>query len=144
MSCIRRNKITVLFWIYLFIVLRITVFRSIFTLQHLCRNGKIVLTLFEGYIDLIRQGSWFSFTYLFFVNIIWFVPFGMYLQYRGKTRTLWHAAICGFLFSLLIETMQYVFGTGFSELDDLALNTLGAWIGAAVVKFPAPRTFSAP
>ena len=107
-------------------------------------EGKIILTLFDGYIDLIRHGNWFSFTYLFFGNIIWFVPFGMYLQYRGKTRTLWHAAICGFLFSLLIETMQYVFGTGFSELDDLALNTLGAWIGAAVVKFPAPRTFSAP
>ncbi len=35
MSRIRKGKITVLFWIYLFIVLRITVFRSTFTLQHL-------------------------------------------------------------------------------------------------------------
>ncbi len=66
MSRIRKGKITVLFWIYLFIVLRITVFRSTFTLQHLCRNGKIILTLFDGYIDLIRHGNWFSFTYLFF------------------------------------------------------------------------------
>ncbi len=145
MSRLRKRKITVLFWLYLLIVLRITVFRSTFTLQHLCRNGKIVLTLFDGYIDLIRQGNWFSFTYLFFGNIIWFVPFGMYLQYRGKTRTLWYAAIYGFLFSLCIETMQYIFGTGLSELDDLVLNTLGAWIGALLFKQAlAPRTFSAP
>ncbi|MDE6917759.1 MAG: VanZ family protein, partial [Lachnospiraceae bacterium] len=62
------------------------------------------------------------------------VPFGMYLQYMGKTKTLLRAAACGLLFSLCIETMQYVFGTGYSELDDLILNTIGAWIGAAVVR----------
>ena len=125
--------ITILFLSYLAIVLRITVFRSTFTLQHLCQNGKIILTLFEGYIDLVRRGDWFAFTYLFVGNIVWFVPFGMYLQYMGKQRTLLRTAISGFLFSLLIETMQYVFGTGFSELDDLVLNTLGAWIGGVLV-----------
>lgn len=126
--------ITILFLFYLAIVLRITVFRSTFTLQHLCQNGKIILTLFEGYMDLIRQGDWFAFTYLFVGNIIWFVPFGMYLQYMGKTKKSLHTAFYGFLFSLLIETLQYVFGTGFSELDDLVLNTLGAWIGGSLVK----------
>lgn len=130
-----RKRITILlFLLYLAIVLRITVFRSTFTLQNLCQNGRIVLTLFDGYIDLIRRGDWFAFTYLFFGNIIWFVPFGMYLQYTGKQRKLLHTAIYGFLFSLLIETLQYVFGTGFSELDDLVLNTLGAWIGGGLVK----------
>ena len=133
MKSIRRMIITILFLLYLVIVLRITVFRSTFTLQHLCQNGKIILTLFEGYIDLVRRGDWFAFTYLFVGNIVWFVPFGMYLQYMGKQRTLLRTAISGFLFSLLIETMQYVFGTGFSELDDLVLNTLGAWIGGVLV-----------
>lgn len=121
--------ITMLFLLYLAIVLRITVFRSSFTLQNLCQNGRIILNLFGGYIDLIRQGDWFAFTYLFVGNIIWFVPFGMYLQYMGKQKNLLRTAFYGFLFSLLIETLQYVFGTGFSELDDLVLNTLGAWIG---------------
>lgn len=130
----RKIIVTILFLLYLAIVLRITVFRSTFTLQNLCQNGRIVLTLFDGYIDLIRRGDWFAFTYLFFGNIIWFVPFGMYLQYTGKQRKLLHTAIYGFLFSLLIETLQYVFGTGFSELDDLVLNTLGAWIGGGLVK----------
>lgn len=130
----RKIIVTILFLLYLAIVLRITVFRSTFTLQNLCQNGRIVLTLFEGYIDLIRRGDWFAFTYLFVGNIIWFVPFGMYLQYMGKQRKLLYIAIDGFLFSLLIETLQYVFGTGFSELDDLVLNTLGAWIGGGLIK----------
>lgn len=126
--------VTILFVLYLAIVLRITVFRSTFTLQNLCQNGKMILTLFDGYIDLIRRGDWFAFTYLFVGNIVWFVPFGMYLQYMGRQRKLLQIAVYGFLFSLLIETLQYVFGTGFSELDDLVLNTLGAWIGGVVVK----------
>lgn len=129
-----KGAATVLFLIYLAVVLRITVFRSSFTLQDLCQNGKIILTLFEGYIDLIRRGDWFAFTYLSVGNIVWFVPFGMYLQYMGISRRLFQTALYGFLFSLLIESMQFVFGTGFSELDDLVLNTLGAWIGGAVVK----------
>jgi len=125
--------ISVLFVLYLMIVLRITVFRSTFTLRNLCQNGTVVLTLLEGYIDLLRRGDWFAFTYLFFGNIIWFVPLGMYLQYMGKSKNLWCAALYGFCFSLVIETLQYVFGTGFSELDDLILNTFGAWAGAALV-----------
>ncbi|MFG6367495.1 MAG: VanZ family protein [Lachnospiraceae bacterium] len=133
MSQKHKRVITFLFFLYLVIVLRITVFRSTFTLQQLCQNGKINLTLFEEYIVLLRQESYFSFSYLFFGNIVWFIPFGMYLQYMGKNKTLFHAAVCGFLFSLLIETLQFVFGTGFSELDDLILNMFGAWVGAALI-----------
>lgn len=129
----QKSVISILFVLYLMIVLRITVFRSTFTLRNPCQNGTIVLTLFEGYIDLLRRGDWFAFTYLFFGNIIWFVPFGMYLQYMGKSKKLWRTALYGFCFSLLIETLQYVFGTGFSELDDLILNTFGAWMGAVLV-----------
>lgn len=137
MKKFRRVTSTVLFLVYLVVVLRITVFRSTFTLQHLCQNGRIILTLFEGYIDLLRRGEWFAFTYLFVGNIVWFVPFGMYLQYMGITKKLLHTAFCGLLFSLLIEALQYLFGTGFSELDDLVLNTIGAWIGGGLVKMAA-------
>lgn len=139
MKRVRKIIVTILFLLYIAVLLRITVFRSTFTLQNLCQNGKVTLTLFDGYIDLIRQRDWFAFTYLFVGNIIWFVPFGMYLQYMGKQRKLLHIVIYGFLFSLLIETLQYVFGTGFSELDDLVLNTFGAWIGGVFVK-AAKRT----
>lgn len=129
-----KGIITVLFGIYMIIVLRITVFRSGFSLGHLFQNGSVNLTLFQGYCELIRKREWFSFVYLFGGNIGWFLPFGMYLQYRRKERGIGWTVLYGFCFSLLIETLQYVFGTGFSELDDLVLNTLGALLGALLWK----------
>lgn len=36
--------------------------------------------------------------------------------------------------NVAIETMQYIFGTGVSELDDLVLNTLGTWAGTENVR----------
>ena len=64
----------------------------------------------------------------------------MYLQYSGKSKNLLSTAFCGFLFSLLIEMLQYVFGTGFSELDDLILNTFGVWIGAVLIRIRMLKT----
>ena len=71
-----------------------------------------------------------AFIYLFFGNIIWFVPFGFLLK-RLTRMTAGKIIFLGFLLSLFIETTQFIFGTGVSEIDDLLLNTLGAAIGAA-------------
>lgn len=122
------------FFLYLIIVLRITVFRSGFGTHPLFADGFVNLTLFEDYLPLIRERHWYLFLYLFVGNIIWFIPFGMYLEYTGQQKKGWRILLCGFLFSLTIESLQFVFGTGYSELDDLILNTLGAGIGAAAVK----------
>lgn len=48
----------------------------------------------------------------------------------GRVRKIRTALLCGLGLSLVIETLQYIFGTGVSELDDLTLNTLRVWIGA--------------
>lgn len=116
------------------IVLRITVFRSSFSMHGWFRNGNVNLTLFKGYMVFVRSKSWWRFIYLFVGNIVWFIPFGMYLQYTGKIKSVLLVTLYGFLFSLTIETLQYVFGTGVTELDDLILNTFGALIGAVSVK----------
>lgn len=126
--------LTALFWIYVAVVLRITVFRSTLDFANLLRNGSLNLTLFEGYAEMLVQGEYFRFTYLFFGNIIWFVPFGMYLQYIRKGCPIGRILLYGFLFSLTVESLQFVLGTGYSELDDLVLNTLGAGIGAVLVR----------
>ena len=130
----RGIHVKVLFLIYIVILFRITVFRSGFSLNRLMQNGNLNLTLFQEYIPLMRQGQWFRFIYLFVGNIIWFVPFGSFLMASGKVKKLWTATLCGLGLSLLIETMQYIFGTGVSELDDLVLNTSGVWAGAAAVR----------
>ncbi len=124
-----------LFIIYIGVLLRITVFRSGFGFRNLCQNGIINLTLFESYIPLIKSRDFIRIIYLFVGNIIWFVPFGFYLRSFGKRKwKLWEIWLLGLLLSFGIEFLQYVFGTGISELDDLILNSLGAWIGAVLGK----------
>ena len=53
---------------------------------------------------------------------------------------LLRAALWGFLLSLGIESMQYILGSGVSELDDLILNTAGAVLGYAFAKTPKPKS----
>ncbi|MEH2929030.1 VanZ family protein [Candidatus Ventrimonas sp. KK005] len=68
--------------------------------------------------------------YLFVGNIVWFIPFGAFWYGIGIRRDMRRILLLGFLFSLTIETLQFVFGTGVTELDDLILNTFGVWVGA--------------
>ena len=114
-----------LFWLYLAVLLRITVFRSSFSIDHLFVNGEFNLVPF---VSLLRGGSLWKFTYLFVGNLIWFMPFGILLSHLTKIRR-YKMILYGFFLSLLIETMQFVFGTGVSELDDVILNTLGVYLG---------------
>ena len=121
---------TILFTCYLAVLLGITVFRSGFGTHGLCSDGQINLKLFEAYIPLIRTCDWDRFAYLFIGNLIWFVPLGMYVRYRSTRGGILRAAVFGLALSFFIESMQYLFGTGISELDDLILNTAGAVLGA--------------
>ena len=116
-----------LFLLYLAVVLRITVFRSGFG-THALFGGNLNLTVFAAYLPLLRAHRWGTFVYLFFGNIAWFVPFGFFLRRRG--RSLPQTLLLGLAFSLTIETLQFVFATGVSELDDLILNTVGVGFGA--------------
>ena len=111
---------------YLAVVFRITVFRGGFG-THALFTGTVNLTVFAAYLPLLQNHDWGAFVYLFFGNIVWFVPFGFFLRRFGCSlpKTL----LLGFAFSLAIETLQFVFATGFSELDDLILNAAGAGLG---------------
>ena len=135
MNLTKRMTLKCLFIIYIGVLLRITVFRSGFGFRNLCQNGIINLTLFESYIPLIKSRDIIRIIYLFVGNIIWFVPFGFYLRRFGKReRKSWEIWLLGLLLSFIIEFLQYVFGTGISEMDDLILNSLGAWMGSVLGK----------
>ena len=114
-----------LFLLYLVVLLRITVFRSSFSIDHLLANGELNLIPF---VSLLRLGRFWQFVYLFVGNLVWFMPFGILLSHLTKIRR-YKMILYGFCLSLLIETMQFVFGTGVSELDDVILNTLGVYLG---------------
>lgn len=124
----RRSFRVLAFWAYLFVLLRITVFRAGWSENDLF-SGTVIWVPFQTIFSYLTNGEIPYFVYLFIGNILWFVPFGMYLRLRGmsvRKPVLLIAAL-----SVLIEALQFVFGTGTSELEDVLLNTTGGAIGCA-------------
>lgn len=73
-------------------------------------------------------------------NIIMFVPIGFLLMEIGKrikrkaVRALYviMSILAGFLFSVLIEYMQYRLHRGLCEVDDVIHNTIGTAVGVVL------------
>ncbi|MBQ7499943.1 MAG: VanZ family protein [Clostridia bacterium] len=122
---------------YTVLLFRLTVFRSgfdvsVFTNGGLFANGK----LFP--VPFVHMKWAFADYHPYFIrqlleNIVMFIPIGVYLRLIfGKKMTIGRIVLIGFLLSLAIESMQYAFGTGESETDDLIVNTLSAFIGGEI------------
>ncbi|MBP5153189.1 MAG: VanZ family protein, partial [Lachnospiraceae bacterium] len=101
-------------------------------------RGSVNFSLFKEYIPFIRSRSWYTFIYLFVGNIVWFVPMGAFFRLfdSGKkkpfSKGLIFAMLTGLCISLSIEILQFVFGKGLAEIDDLILNTLGVTLGYCI------------
>jgi len=121
----RGEFVLILFLLYISIVLYITVFRFG---SHYAER-QINLTIFRELINIYHKNGVGQFLWLFVGNIAWFIPFGFFLPMVLKSSSLAKTVTVGFLFSLVIEALQYVFYKGVAELDDLLLNTLGVVIG---------------
>lgn len=80
-------------------------------------------------------GPWLN----FFGNLALFVPVGA-VAYRGSIA---RATLAGTLFSLAIETAQYVLAAGFSDVDDVLFNTVGAFLGACLAAAFTRRRYPA-
>lgn len=68
-------------------------------------------------------------------NAAIFVPFGIYLPLFKKDKRIITNLLFIFLVSLLVEIIQWLFGIGTSDIDDVILNCLGGWIGILGYKF---------
>lgn len=69
-------------------------------------------------------------------NIVLFIPFGFLLPIAIKKlrKSIVSTTFLGMLFSIIIETSQFLFTYRVSNIDDIILNTLGAFIGAVIIK----------
>ncbi len=64
------------------------------------------------------------------LNIAMFVPLGVLLPLAAKPFRRWYWTLAaGAGTSLIIEALQYSFGRGQADIDDLLCNTLGAMLG---------------
>ena len=121
----RGGLVLSLFVIWLAALFRITVLRDGCFSHGLC-SGRVEWIPFLYLAKLLRIGYYRYFCYLFFGNLIWFVPAAL-LCLLGLSRP----RVIGFAFALsvLIETLQYLLGSGVTEVEDVILNTLGAALG---------------
>ena len=79
--------------------------------------------------------SWESIIINLLGNIIMFIPFG-FLGWLNAKYFSFKKLIVDFLSALIIvEALQYLTRLGVFDIDDLALNSLGVWIGFQMRKF---------
>ena len=75
-------------------------------------------------------------------NVALFVPFGVYLGLLAPKWSWWRTAAVFAGASVVLETLQYLFAVGSSDITDVIDNVAGGLVGAALValarrKFPA-------
>jgi glycopeptide antibiotics resistance protein len=68
------------------------------------------------------------------MNVVVFIPVGLLLGIAFKQMTWWKALLIGCGISVTIESLQFFFLRGFSEVDDVMHNTLGCLLGWFIVK----------
>ncbi len=65
-------------------------------------------------------------------NALFFAPFGLLLGVNFKTMGFWRKLAIVVAFSLAVETVQFVFAIGASDITDVMMNTVGGVIGLAL------------
>lgn len=97
------------------------------------------LTLFSSYEFMLKYYNSFDILKQIVDNILVFMPLGMLLPaaYNAKyeTKNYVFVVFAGFVMSLIIEVLQYVFSIGFSEIDDVVNNVWGCAIGCGIYAF---------
>ena len=123
---------------YLILLFELTVFRyptTIFSVKVVIHTIKdIHLVPFIDSIRLLYGDSVFSIIYNILGNVAWFVPLGWFVGRLSHEHTTKKALFIGALVSLLIETLQFLFLTGVTHIDDVIWNTMGSVIGYQLYK----------
>ncbi len=121
-----------LFVMYISALYQITVIRNFGDFFNLADNhyslSSIVYIPFATISNSAMLGVW-PLVYHLVGNMVWFIPFGVYIAYLKKG--ILHIVVGSVALSLSIEVLQFVFNTGISDIDDVIANLLGAVLGYA-------------
>lgn len=96
-------------------------------LRRSAHSREIILIPFYSFVMAKKQPEIFR---EMLMNIFLFVPLGLFLPFTFKSKNVLKSIISAFILSLIIETVQYLFGLGLAEADDVLMNTLGTFIGS--------------
>lgn len=139
----RRGLTTVLAVAYTVAILCLALFRdsSVDYWYNLCPLYGITIGLeYEGsfFSALLQGGVRFACSHRaedFFINIVVFIPCGYFLPALfQKMDRWWKIVFIGFLVSMAIESIQYLAGVGYADINDVISNTAGAAAGYTVYR----------
>lgn len=124
----------ILFALYLALLLRLTVLRDGLLPLHPLRGGVMDLLPLAYYLRFARRSLSGLLLRELAGNIVGFAPLGAFVVWRrpeaGRGGALWTGAAV----SACIEGLQYLLGVGRMSTGDVALNALGALLGAAAME----------
>lgn len=131
---VRREVILNIFVFYVLLLVHLTVFRdgTSFTNASIELRPLSVINWvpFVETMKLTNGLTMFTYYYNLYGNIAWFIPMGFGAAYLSCERhSFLRTLSIGFFASFTIEALQYLFGTGIPDIDDLIFNTIGTIIG---------------
>lgn len=96
--------------------------------------AEVVLTPFQSFREAKQQPELYR---TMLMNVLLFFPLGLTLPFvlPGKKAPVIVTAAAGLFFSAGIEYLQYRYGLGRCETDDVIMNTLGALAGCSAYWF---------
>lgn len=94
-----------------------------------------LLPLVSTILFVQNTTSWESIIINLFGNIIMFIPFGFLGWLNGKYFSFKKLIVDFLSVLIIVEALQYLTRLGVFDIDDLALNSLGVWIGFQIRKF---------
>lgn len=106
------------------------------------KHGFLFKTeIMSGFMEYYRDGI---IPYENILNIILFIPIGYLISslIASKKNNQMIAIFSGILFSLFIESMQYIFKRGIFDINDILNNTLGSIFGCLLYSFFKNRTIN--
>lgn len=122
----QKNKlITILFGIYLIILIWIILFKMQTDLKFLPYIHSVNLVPFgqsviiNGKIDFNEMIN----------NCLIFIPVGIYIEMLGKNRKFYQKIIPIFFITLFLEILQFILHIGATDITDIIMNTLGGMVG---------------
>lgn len=89
------------------------------------------------------SATWFGPLFDGLGNLAFFVPLGvlLYILLEGRARALVVVVITGAVTSAAVETLQYVFALGHSDVTDLIFNATGALAGGLLARVCGRRLY---
>ena len=67
-------------------------------------------------------------------NVVTFIPFGLLLSLNFKRVAQWRLLLAVFVFSVAVETLQFILAIGTTDATDVVTNTLGGLAGLVIYR----------